>query len=291
MPATRDFGPMPEIHRIPASAGKEPIMKALWEAGVVIIKNFLPLDTIEAFNKEIDPILEKTPRGSEWEDPVIANVMGLQTRRLDNLVTHSKTFRHVIIENELLHAICTDVFGTDHTGALHENGAGQYWLNTTSIIDIGPGSKAQRLHRDQSQWGIFNIAGPDTPQANINFFFALSRFTEENGATRIRPGSHRWADQNDNTVDWTVCAEMETGDVCLFLGKTIHGGGANNSKDDFRRGMSIDFNASYLVPEDASTICVPRHIVEDMSPGLSTGFRNVADYLGLPKEKPVAGAQ
>ena len=57
------------------------------------------------------------------------------------------------------------------------------------MIAIGPGSEAQTVHRDQWAFDFFEF--PDDYDVQCNTIWAMTDFTEENGATRLMPGSQR----------------------------------------------------------------------------------------------------
>ncbi len=59
--------------------------------------------------------------------------------------------------------------------------------------------------------------------------WAMTDFTEENGATRVIPASHRFDDRLELDGSETVPAEMEKGSVLLYTGSLYHGAGANRS--------------------------------------------------------------
>lgn len=63
----------------------------------------------------------------------------------------------------------------------------------------------------------------------------------------------------------TVPAEMEAGDLLLFSGKLIHGGGANCTKDHVRRALTIPFQPGYLTPEEAFAYLVDMDIARSMA--------------------------
>jgi ectoine hydroxylase-related dioxygenase (phytanoyl-CoA dioxygenase family) len=157
-------------------------------------------------------------------------------------------------------------------------------MGAAQVIQIGPGNKAQALHRDQGQYPIFNLLGAKAPEATINFLIALTDFTEENGATRVIPGSHRWEDYSDvGSPDQTIPATMKAGDAILLSGKTVHGGGANKTKDEQRRGLAFTLQCSYLTPEEANPFIISLDIIKQLSPRAQRilGFRSQ-----FPKSSP-----
>jgi ectoine hydroxylase-related dioxygenase (phytanoyl-CoA dioxygenase family) len=136
-----------------------------------------------------------------------------------------------------------------------------YWLNTGQAMIVGPGEKEQVLHRDLALWPLFVEGGPRAPECMVSILLALSDFTEEVGATRMVPGSHRW--ESFHTVAdpaSAVPAVMPAGSAFLYLGKTIHGAGANRTANSWRRGLHMSFVLGWLTPEEASPIGVPWEI-------------------------------
>ncbi|MEU2654485.1 phytanoyl-CoA dioxygenase family protein [Streptomyces sp. NPDC007325] len=246
----------------------EEILEIVTRDGGVIIKGFLTQEQIVRFNNEIEQPLRALAPGSTHEDEIVAAFHGSNTKRLTNLVTHSATFRSEIIDHPLVHEISDLVF-------LQESGT--YWMTTAQVIEIGPGNKAQMLHRDLENWFPFIGMGPSGPEVTINFLVALTDFTEENGATRVIPGSNHWGDYEDRgTPEQTIPAVMNAGDVLLFSGKTAHGGGANRTGDEYRRGLAFAFNAGFLTGEEAYPFLVDRELAKTLSPRVQRmlGFRS-----------------
>ncbi|MEV0600303.1 phytanoyl-CoA dioxygenase family protein [Streptomyces sp. NPDC050315] len=269
----------------------EEILKIVARDGGVIIKNFLTQDQIDRFNAEIEQPMQALRPGSTHENEVVAEFHGRNTKRLTNLVTHSATFRSEVIDHPLVHEISDQVF-------LEESGT--YWMTTAQVIEIGPNSAGQMLHRDLENWFPFIGMGPKGPEVTINFLVALTDFTEENGATRVIPGSNHWSDFEDRgTPEQTIPAVMNAGDALFISGKTAHGGGANQTSDFYRRGVAFTFNAGYLTGEEAYPFLVDMDVAKTLSPRVQRvlGFRSqyptgspglwqvdyadVADYLKL----------
>ncbi|KAK8011728.1 hypothetical protein PG990_010693 [Apiospora arundinis] len=248
----------PKLQQVPASAGRDTILRALREDGAVIIKGLFTRDQVRRLNEEVQPSVDKLHVGSKHTEEWVQDFHGDNTKRLNNVVSLSPTFRHEILESDLIHQCCEAIYLED---------AGGYWMNSAQVIDIGPGSRAQPLHRDQWQFPIFTHAGPDAPEASINFVVALTEFTDANGATRVIPGSHRWKDLNENgALEDTIPAEMDVGDACFITGKVVHGGGANVTDSATRRAITLVFQCSYLTPEEAYPFNVPTDVARTLSP-------------------------
>lgn len=279
------------LRTLPADTTVPEILKVVSEDGGVVIQGFLSAEQIARFNEEIEPAMAALNPGSKNADADIADFHGNNTKRLTNLVTISKTFREEIIDHDLLHELGE---------AIYRETAGDWWLTTSQLIEIGPGNKAQVLHRDLEQFLPFIGMGPAGPEVMCNFLIAMTDFTDENGATRVIPKSNHWVDYEDRgTPEMTVPAEMKAGDVIFFTGKLVHGGGANRTENEFRRGLTIPLQPGYLTPEEPYSLVVPMDIIRTLSPRVQKmlGFRSLypigspgllqvnyeelADYLGL----------
>ena len=77
-----------------------------------------------------------------------------------------------------------------------------YRLGSASAIEIWPGEKAQRLHRDDTIYPM-RINGVEW---QISALWALTDFTEQNGATRLVPGSHQMTEADLEMADAHITA-------------------------------------------------------------------------------------
>ena len=153
------------LQQINPSEGRDAVLKALREDGGVIIKGLFTKDQVRRLNEEVQPAMDKLGSGSKQSEEWLKEFHGDNTKRLNGLVAVSKTFRDEFLECDLIHKLCEEIYLKD---------AGGYWMNSAQLIDIGPGSKAQPLHRDQWQFPIFTHCGPNAPEASCNFLVALT---------------------------------------------------------------------------------------------------------------------
>lgn len=167
------------LERVDRAASVDEIVAIVNRDGGVIIEGLLDADTVATFNREIDaPLADLKPGGS---DPDAVYFFGANTKRLTNMVVVSETFRETILQDALILAIADQM--------MHAV-ADSYWLTASQVIEIGPGNAVQPLHRDMANYPIFMPYGPESPEVAINFLIATTDFTDENGATRVIPGSN-----------------------------------------------------------------------------------------------------
>ena len=130
---------------------------------------------------------------------------------------------------------------------------------------IGPGEKAQYLHRDADNWPT--MCRPDAPEVTLSCLFAISDFTAEVGATRVVPGSHRWDDYARRaTPDETCQAVMPAGSGVIYTGRVLHSGGANQTTDTWRYGLHVSYVLGWITPEEAGPLSTPWEDVAHLSP-------------------------
>jgi hypothetical protein len=241
------------IRYVDKTTSPDKILKILEEDGVLIVESFFSSDLIQKFNDEIRPHLaaldDKQRKKKSYELP--------STKMLNWLPARSQTFRQEILIDPLIHKVAEGFYGPT---------AGDYWLGNGGVVERGPGAPVQHFHRDEETFPAFQPLGISGPPLMLHFFIALTDFTEENGATRVIPGSHKWPDFSvKGTNDQAVTATMKPGDMCIFGGKTVHCGGANSTKDSFRRALGMNFHPWYLTPYE-NFYDTPREVVESMTP-------------------------
>ncbi|MEM9650753.1 MAG: phytanoyl-CoA dioxygenase family protein [Actinomycetota bacterium] len=229
------------LRRYDITDDPEAIIAGIDADGGVIVENFISPDLRARLAAELDGPASAHVTGSDGGS-VKQAFSGAQTKRFTGLATRAPSFAEVI-DHDLLHRWAEHGFAND------------YWINTGQAIIIGPGEPGQYLHRDAGNWPIMVAQGKDGPEAVLSIMLALTDFTEENGATRVVPGSHRWDDYRvEADPARTVPAEMPAGSALMYTGKTIHGGGANTSTDQWRFGIHLGFTLGQLTPEEAHPV-------------------------------------
>ncbi len=243
-----------------ASAGD--IETALRDAGCVVVERLAPTALMDRIEAELQPYLRATAPGAD-------EFTGRNTRRTGALLARSPSFPELAAHRVVLGAL-DRVLG-DH--------ATSYQLHLTQVIEIGPGEPAQLVHRDQWAFDFFTF--PAGFEVECHTMWAMSDFTEENGATRVVPGSHRWDDKLRLGPDDTIAAEMPRGSVLLYLGSLYHGGGANRSGSP-RRGVNVGYTLSWLRQEENQYLACPPEVARELPEAVArlAGYQRGAYALG-----------
>lgn len=135
-------------------------------------------------------------------------------------------------------------------------------LSGMTAIDIGPGEKPQPIHPDDL---VISVPRPHPPLM-VTSIWALTDFSEANGATRIIPGSHREPGLPDfaNPPE-SIPAEMPAGSVLVLDGALWHGGGGNATADEWRIGVNVQYCAGFIRTQQNHYLGVPHEIARGFS--------------------------
>ena len=196
------------------------------ENGYVIFPSVLDADRLNAIRAALEPEFDKQLSGrNDFE--------GLKSNRVYALLKKSPVFADLAIHPLAL--------------AFAEADLGRSCLLSACLaIKLHPGETVQPWHTDDG-----HILAPRSNIAyGVSAFWAVDDTTEENGATEIIPGSHRWgdtdvhgdafldsfSDQNVRDVNDdpgarsdAVKAVMPAGSLMIAKGALFHRGGANKS--------------------------------------------------------------
>ena len=227
---------MSSLKHLKRSTSPNEIWSTIDESGGVIIDDFLDAGLLARLQEDFAPLISNHPPGAATGHDFWKNFYGLDTKRITGLAEVSPSWGDLLCD-PLYKGMADHYLGEDN-----------YYLNTGQLICIGPGETPQLLHRDELNWP--EAAGQDH-QITVTAIFALTDFTEENGATVIAPGSHNWPGALPHVKPEQTCrAVMKAGSALLYNGKVIHGGGSNISKDNWRVGLHAGFVSGWLRAEE-----------------------------------------
>jgi hypothetical protein len=267
---------MATLTTLPSSATATDIKAITDRDGCVIVEDVLSPELLARINADVDPYLEGMDPVRDFGAMAEGGGFLPKTNRLEGLVEKSDAVVEVILDERYQEWVASVLtWGTD------------YQYNAGQVIEIGPGDPAQTLHRDESTWPQV-AGGPHDLMASC--IMALTDFTEESGATRVVPGSHRLeAGIDPYSLDVerdSVPVVMKAGSGFFFTGKLIHGGGANRTADYSRRGMSITCSLGWLKPEEAQTLAVSLERARAL-PKRMRELCNFAGYRAYGDKSPI----
>lgn len=236
------------------------------EDGYTIVENAIEPELIDWLTRDLLRVERErniVPAKNSFE--------GCRTTRVYNLLVYGKAFEAVPVHPVILPI----VEGVLDNGLL---------ISTLSSIRILPGETAQPIHADDQ------VIPLDKPHRAIicNTMWALTDFTEANGATRIIPGSHKLPSPEYGRQYDSIAAEMKRGSVLIWHGSLWHGGGANRT-DRERVGLATNYCAGFIRQQENQQLGIPREIAAGFSPRLQelVGYGVYRGLIGhIDKESP-----
>jgi len=198
---------------------------------------------------------------------------GFRTRRIYNLLAHGRLYEEIPVQPRVLPI----VEGVLDAGCL---------VSSLSSIAIGPGEVAQPIHADDQ---LLPLPKPHVATV-CNTMWALTDFSEANGATRVIPGSHL-ADHSPAYGQHydSIPAEMPRGSVLVWHGSLWHGGGANRSGER-RVGIAMNYCAGWVRQQENQQLGIPREVARGFAPRLRelVGYGVYRGLIGhIDKHSPV----
>ncbi|MFC3078149.1 phytanoyl-CoA dioxygenase family protein [Phenylobacterium terrae] len=245
---------MDDMAAAPAGLDVGPHVEAMRRDGYTIIEDFLSPAQIEAVRTGLHPFLGHYRGRNDFE--------GHKTERVYTLVARAKVFQDVAEEPRLM-------------AILGQFLQPRFLLTASQAICIYPGETAQRLHTDDS---FYPIPRP-RPAISITVIVAVDPFTEQNGATVIVPGSHRWSNEQLTAMqearlagrpvpevdEGARPAVMAAGAALVMLGTLLHGGGANRS-DAPRLAFTNQYCEPWVRTQENFFLAIPKEMVREYSP-------------------------
>lgn len=245
-------------------APSENLTEMVLRQGYCIIPAAIDTALVAALAAELDPDFCATPMATGL-------FYGAWTKRFHRLLSRSSRMEAFVLHPEICR-LTEEILGPS---------CDKVQLNLTQAIEIFPGGDVQPPHRDQEMWPV-RSAGVEYL---INVMWPFTEYTEENGATIVWPGSNHHQEEMFLDPSEAIVAEMNPGDALIFLGSTLHAGGANRSTGT-RRGMIISYSLGWLKPYELPWLAYPPEVARTFSPALAqlAGYQvhrpNLGTYEG-----------
>jgi ectoine hydroxylase-related dioxygenase (phytanoyl-CoA dioxygenase family) len=221
-------------------------VKEVDEQGYTIVEDAIEPGLVDELNDALvglEHFFDVQPSPNSFE--------GHKTLRVYNLLAFDRVWQRVPVHESVLPIVDRVL----DPGCL---------ISSLSSIDILPGEIAQPIHADDQ---LIPLPKPHPPTV-CNSMWALTDFTEANGATRIIPGSHL----RDHSPDYgapydSIAAEMPKGSVLIWHGSLWHGGGGNHT-DAARIGIAMNYCAGYIRQQENQQLGLSRKKVAEFEPRL-----------------------
>ena len=238
------------------------------EQGYTILPHAIDEGLVDALADDLlrlETELDARPAGNVFE--------GTRTVRIYNLLARGELYQRVPVHP----AVLPVVEAVLDPGCL---------ISSLSSIAIGPEEDPQPIHADDQ---LIPLAKPHAATV-CNSMWALTDFTEANGATRVIPESHT----RDHSPDFgthydSIPAEMSKGSVLVWVGSLWHGGGANRT-DQRRVGIAMNYCAGYIRQQENQQLGIPMEVAATFSPRLQelVGYGIYRGLIGhIDKRSPI----
>src|SRR5579872_2755664 len=225
--------------------------------GYTIVENAIAPDLIEALNAalmRLERDLDAKPAANGFE--------GRHTVRIYNLLAHGAPFDQVPVHDNVLPIV---------EGVLDP----ECLISSLSSIAIDAGEIEQPIHADDM---VIPLEKPHAPLV-CNSMWALTDFTEANGATRLAPRTHLGPSPEYGAKVETLAAEMPKGSVLIWDGALWHGGGANRTSQR-RTGIAMNYCAGFIRQQENQQLGVPAEVARSYPPRLQE-LMGYGVYRGL----------
>lgn len=254
--------PVPPKHYAPGSRLPQPtedldqVKSDIREFGYGLVKNALSPEQVATLKKAVQQQAageQKAGVGKFDGGPDGPN------QRIWTLINKGQEFLD-FLEHPLIEEIVPDFLGE------------QYLVHSYSANIVRPGNVPMQLHTDQ--------VAIQPPIRDINFglnvMWFLEDVTEENGGTRVYPGSHLGAVAPDDIFDITgsVAVEGPAGTALCFESRIWHATGPNRAKSGERPVIMMFFMRSFIRQQENNFLSIR----PDVEAGLTDRVKALLGY-------------
>ena len=234
---------MSSIAEVSEGQSVESAIESVRADGYAVLENILSSDEQALIREELSPWLQGEKMGRN-------NFEGYLSERVYALLAKAPSVARIV----------------EHAGTLAIVDAflqPGYLLSAALAIKLHPGETEQAFHIDDG--GNAALLRRPRDMVGVSTIWALDDFTEENGATEIVPGSHRWGEEQTLSAGDAIKVTMPAGSVVVFAGNVFHRGGANRSKAP-RLALTVQYCMPWLRQIEQMVLAVPPEHARRYSP-------------------------
>ena len=232
-----------DVHRAAMDLGLERNVADLDILGYTVIDNAAPQTWFDSLRARMVEIAEEDMRDG-------TACFYAEGQRLWHLLCKGRVFEEAVL-NERVLALITLLLGESCT------------VSSVTANFVREGAPNQMMHGDTAM-----VPDPLPPYAQVaNAIWCCDEWTEENGATRVVPGSHKLCRRPrvGEAEAQAVPVTCERGSVIVTHGSLWHGGGAK-STPGIRVGLLAYFCRMYMRTQEPLLEMVPREVVDRNPP-------------------------
>ncbi|KAF2141595.1 uncharacterized protein K452DRAFT_351176 [Aplosporella prunicola CBS 121167] len=277
----------PEVQRVPADAPLDDILYLLKRDGGVFVEKLVArADVARAYEE----VRERLDGDEAWEGEFFPK----ETQRAPSLVARSPTYTRTQLMHPLYQAVVAHFLTTRSVfwwGDHKKESVSKPYVHSAVAMRIGPGGKAQPLHRDDyiahnqhAEIAEWDDERDRNRESAVGMFVAGSEVTRENGGTMFIPRSHLWGTDRTTPPSPTDCihARMSPGDAFIMLASAFHGGGHNRTPDEQRLVFATFATRGYLRQEENQFLAVPMDVARGYD-------RATQEFMGYSMSEPACG--
>ena len=251
------------------------------DKGYVIFEGIMPNSDIETVRSALAPYFDKTGR-NDFE--------GFKSNRVYALLAKTPEVFAPMAAHPLSLAFAERELGTSCL------------LSAMLAINLHPGETVQDWHMDDNH---IQIPLP-RPAYGVSTFWTIDAMTEENGATEIIPGSHKWTENQIEAIDQqaimnpegrdmnidpkpradAIKATMPAGSLMVAKGTLMHRGGANKSGEprlivtpQYCPGWARQLESMMLTMSKQEAAALPKRVQELVGYSIHGMFMGYTDGM------------
>lgn len=283
--------PMADLTRYLNGRNFEDAWEQFQEEGYIIFTDVLTPEQLDQQRAALKPWIDADIRGRN-------NFEGDQSNRIYGMLAKDPVFADLISHPLQL--------------AFAERELGESCLLYACLaINLHPGETVQPWHFDDSHC---DLPRPRDP-LSLSTFWSISDTTEDNGATEIIPGSHKWGDEqpeganrgSDFKTGFTdkqyssredhpdmIKATMPAGSLMIAKGTLWHRGGGNHSNADrlivtpqYCKGWCRPLEQQLLAVPPEKVARFPKRVQELLGYNIHPPFMGYVDGMHPSRQLPI----